>query len=113
MKRWVRMRTSSAVPVELGRVDDVLAAELVTEARSDAPGDPDGHGGFVLDGQQSDRLVGRGGLAKEVDEQPALAGVLVGQERQHAVVLKHLDHLIEAARLGDQRLAGPFAEVAR
>ena len=88
VKRWVRMRTSSAVPVELGGVDDVFAADLVAEARADPPRDADGDGCLVLDRQQRDRLVRRGGLTEKVDKEPALAGVLIGQERQGAVVLQ-------------------------
>src|SRR5580693_9022045 len=67
---------------ELGRVDDVFAAELVTKARPDAPGDSDGDGGFVLDRQKRDRLVRRGRLTEKVDKKPSLAGILVGKEGQ-------------------------------
>ena len=105
-------RTSSAVPFRVGGVDDVFAADLVAEARADPPRDADDHRRLVLDRQQSDRLVGRGGPAEEVDVEPALAGVLIGQEREDAIVLEDLEHLVVAAGLGDQLLAGPLAERA-
>ena len=52
----------------------------------------------------------RRGPAEEVDEEPALTGVLIGQKRERAIVLQDLDHLVEAARLGDELLAGPLAK---
>ncbi len=60
-----------------------------------------------------DRLVGRGGLTEEIDKKPALAGVLVGQKGQCAIVRQHFDHLVEAAGLGHQRLPCSLAEVAK
>ena len=73
---------------KLGGIDHVFAADLVAEARPDPPRDADDDGRLVLDRQQRDRLVGRGGPAEEIDVKPALAGVLVGQERECAVVLQ-------------------------
>ena len=76
----------------------VVAADLVAEPRPDPAGVADDDRGAVLDGQQRDRLVGRGGPAEEVDEQPALAGVLVGQEREDAARPEDLEHLVVAPR---------------
>ncbi len=52
------------------------------------------------------------GRPKNSTNSPALAGVLVGQEREDAAVAEHLEHLVVAARLGDQLLARSLAERA-
>ena len=65
---------------------------------------PTATGALCSIAEQRDRLVGRGGLTEKVDKQPALAGILVGQKRQGAVLLEHFDHLIEAASLGNQAI---------
>ena len=66
----------------------------------------------MLDGEQGDGLVGRGGPAEEVDVEAVLAGVLVGQEREDAPAPEDLEHLLVAACLGDQLLPRPLAEHA-
>ncbi len=87
---------------EFGRVDQVFAADFVAETGPDASGDADGDRRLMLDGQKSNRFMSRCRMAEEIDKESALAGVLIGQERECAVVLEHLDHLVEASRLGNE-----------
>ncbi len=100
MKRWVRRRTSSAVPSISSGSMMAVAADLVAEPRPDPSGVADDHGRPVLDGQQGDRLVGRGGAAEEVDVQAVLAGVLVGEEREDAALAEDVEHLVVSPVLG-------------
>src|SRR4051794_17241239 len=51
--------------------------------------------------------------SEEIDEQTALAGVLIGKGRQHAAAFEQLFHLIEVAMLGEQFLPGALAEAAQ
>jgi competence protein ComEC len=95
---------------ELARLDDLGAPQLVAEAGTDTAGDPHHHRGLVLDRQQGDGLVGGGGPAEEIDEQPALAGVLVGQHGEGPARFQYLDDLVVPPRLGDHLLAGALPE---
>ena len=49
-------------------VDQLGAADFVAEPRADPPRLADDHRRVVLDGQQGDRLVRRGGPAEKLDE---------------------------------------------
>ena len=97
-------------PGPLVGLEQLGAADLVAEAGADPTGVAHHDGGLMLDGHQGDGLVGRGGPAEEVDEHPALAGVLVGQEGEDPAGPEDSEHLVVAPLLGDHLLPGPLAE---
>ena len=64
----------------------------------------------MLQGHERDGLVRRRRPAEEIDEQPALPGVLVGQRGDDAARVENLLHLVEVAVLGEQSLPGALAK---
>ena len=59
----------------------------------------------MLQGQQGDRLVGRGRPAEELDPAALLAGVLIGEEGHRATAGQHTLDLVVTAVFRDEVLA--------
>lgn len=94
--------------VVLFGVDDIddVALEVIADAR-DAEDD---HDGSQFEGHEGDGLVGRGGAAEEINEQAALAGILIAQGTHDAAFLQDSGDLVEIPLLGQDLLASLLAE---
>lgn len=105
--RNVPKRVGFVLPV--GRVDDVLYAQVEVEAVVDTPcvADDDGH--FVLHRQQADDLVRAGLAVEEVDEHAFVAGVLVGDDADDAFLFQNLVYNRAGTFFVDDLLALAFA----
>ena len=107
---------SDGIFVDQLGVDQFLAADFeslgaVPVVQTNRVADADQ--GPVPQGQQRDRLEGRGGLSEEIDEQAVCAGVLVAEHRQVSVGFESLDHLAAGPILVEQVVAGVGAEVEK